>query len=93
MAGAGAPSHLRPLTGRVYRSANFRTLGIGESAVSQLLDELTRRPQPYVGTYAKDDGVHVRVTASADDPARGRTRPSRNPGGGAPSTRRPRLRR
>ena len=57
------------LTGRVYRSANLRTLGIGESAVSQLLDELTRRPQPYVGTYAKDDGVHVRVTASADDSA------------------------
>src|SRR5215218_519004 len=57
------------LTSRVYRSANLRTLGIGESAVSQLLDELTRRPQPYVGTYAKDDGVHVRVTASADDPA------------------------
>ena len=57
------------LTGRVYRSANLRTLGIGESAVSQLLDELTRRPQPYVGTYAKDDGVHVRVTAAADDDA------------------------
>lgn len=57
------------LTGRVYRSANLRTLGIGESAVSQLLNELTRSPQPYVGTYAKDDGVHVRVTASADDPA------------------------
>jgi nicotinamide-nucleotide amidase len=56
------------LTARVYRSANLRTLGIGESAVSQLLDELTRHPQPYVGTYAKDDGVHVRVTASADDP-------------------------
>ena len=55
------------LTGRVYRSANLRTLGIGESAVSQLLDELTRRPQPYVGTYAKDDGVHVRVTAAADN--------------------------
>ena len=57
------------LTGRVYRSANLRTLGIGESAVSHLLDELTQRPRPYVGTYAKDDGVHVRVTASADDPA------------------------
>jgi nicotinamide-nucleotide amidase len=57
------------LTGRVYRTVNLRTLGIGESAVSQLLDELTRRPYPYIGTYAKDDGVHVRVTASADDPA------------------------
>lgn len=49
----------------VYRSANLRTLGIGESAVSELLGELTQRPEPYVGTYAKDDGVHVRVTASA----------------------------
>lgn len=56
------------LTGHVYRSANLRTLGIGESAVAHLLNELTQRPQPYVGTYAKDDGVHVRVTASADDP-------------------------
>lgn len=52
--------------GSIYKSANLRTLGIGESAVSELLDELTRRPQPYVGTYAKDDGVHVRVTASGD---------------------------
>jgi nicotinamide-nucleotide amidase len=53
------------LAGMVYRSANLRTLGIGESAVSELLGELTQRPQPYIGTYAKDDGVHVRVTASA----------------------------
>ena len=63
------PRIISRLTGRVYRSANLRTLGIGESAVSHLLDELTQRPEPYVGTYAKDDGVHVRVTASADDPA------------------------
>ena len=54
------------MTGRVYRSANLRTLGIGESAVSHLLGELTQRTQPYIGTYAKDDGVHVRVTAAAD---------------------------
>jgi nicotinamide-nucleotide amidase len=54
------------LTGRVYRSTNLRTLGVGESAVSHLLDELTRQPEPYIGTYAKDDGVHVRVTAAAD---------------------------
>jgi nicotinamide-nucleotide amidase len=57
------------LDGAVYRSANLRTLGIGESAVAELLGELTRRPHPYVGTYAKDDGVHVRVTATAHDAA------------------------
>lgn len=53
---------------RVFRSVNLRTLGIGESAVSNLLDELTKLDEPYVGTYAKDDGVHVRITASADTP-------------------------
>jgi nicotinamide-nucleotide amidase len=53
------------LPGNVYRSANLRTLGIGESAVAQVLDELTRLPQPSIGTYAKDDGVHIRVTAAA----------------------------
>jgi nicotinamide-nucleotide amidase len=57
------------LTGYVYRSANLRTLGIGESAVAELLDELTRLPQPYIGTYAKDDGVHVRITAAAANAA------------------------
>ena len=50
---------------RAYRSTNIRTLGIGESAVSEQLGELTKTENPYVGTYAKDDGVHVRVTASA----------------------------
>jgi nicotinamide-nucleotide amidase len=52
--------------GAVFRSMNLRTLGIGESAVSEILDEMTQRPWPYIGTYAKNDGVHVRVTARAD---------------------------
>jgi len=51
----------------VYRSANLRTLGIGESAVSEVLGNLTQQTEPYVGTYAKDDGVHVRVTAASAD--------------------------
>ena len=50
---------------RAYRSLNLRTLGIGESAAAELLGDLTKSENPYVGTYAKDDGVHVRVTASA----------------------------
>lgn len=61
------------LGGTVFRTTNLRTLGIGESAVSELLGELTRQSQPYIGTYAKDDGVHVRVTASASDAAHAET--------------------
>jgi nicotinamide-nucleotide amidase len=53
--------------GAVFRSTNLRTLGIGESAVSEILGEMTQRPWPYIGTYAKNDGVHVRVTARAND--------------------------
>ena len=52
---------------RAYRSHNIRTLGIGESALAERLDEITRTDNPYVGTYAKDDGVHVRITASHKD--------------------------
>jgi nicotinamide-nucleotide amidase len=57
------------LSGSVYRTGNLRTLGIGESAVAELLGELTLQSHPFVGTYAKDDGVHIRVTAAANDAA------------------------
>jgi nicotinamide-nucleotide amidase len=50
---------------RAFRTTNVRTLGIGESALAERLGDLTQSTNPYVGTYAKDDGVHVRVTASA----------------------------
>ena len=50
---------------RAIRSLTFKTIGIGESAAEQLLDDLVKIPNPTVATYAKDDGVHVRVTATA----------------------------
>ncbi|HNQ98998.1 MAG TPA: CinA family nicotinamide mononucleotide deamidase-related protein [Trueperaceae bacterium] len=45
----------------------FKTIGIGESLVAEMLGELTDQPNPSVATYAKADGVHVRVAAKADD--------------------------
>jgi nicotinamide-nucleotide amidase len=54
------------LPARSVQTVTLRTLGIGESAAEQLLDDLVRRANPVVATYAKDDGVHVRVTAAAD---------------------------
>ena len=44
----------------------FKTQGIGESAVAERLGELTLAANPSVATYAKRDGVHVRVAAKAD---------------------------
>lgn len=51
------------------RSRTLKLLGIGESAVEEALRELVRSTAPTVATYAKSDGVHVRVTDRDDDPA------------------------
>ena len=44
------------------RSRTLKLLGIGESAVEEALGDLVRSTAPTVATYAKSDGVHVRVT-------------------------------
>ena len=55
------------LPGDVFRSTTFKTIGIGESAAEQELGDLVGRTDPIVATYAKDDGVHIRITAKARD--------------------------
>jgi nicotinamide-nucleotide amidase len=41
----------------------LKTIGIGESLAETHLHPLILRADPIVATYAKDDGVHIRVTA------------------------------
>jgi nicotinamide-nucleotide amidase len=53
--------------GAVILSRTLKTLGIGESAVEEELREMTGLANPTVATYAKQDGVHVRITAKASD--------------------------
>src|SRR5690606_31952229 len=53
-------------TSRLF-TRTFKTYGIGESLVAERLGGLTRQANPSVATYAKRDGVHVRVAAKADD--------------------------
>jgi len=48
--------------GSVLRSRTLKLLGIGESTVEERLDELVQSRAPTVATYAKNDGVHVRIT-------------------------------
>ncbi len=47
-------------------SRTLKTIGIGESAAEQELGELVNGTNPTTATYAKDDGVHVRITAKAE---------------------------
>lgn len=46
----------------------LKTHLIGESSVAERLGTLTDGANPSVATYAKRDGVHVRVAAKADTP-------------------------
>lgn len=63
--------HVEPtlFAGEVLRSRTLKLLGIGESAVEEALGELVRSTAPTVATYAKNDGVHVRITDKAVDAA------------------------
>ena len=59
-----------PLAGvTIIDTITLKTMGIGESAAEQAIHDLVAAAHPIVATYAKDDGVHVRVTAIGSDAA------------------------
>jgi len=70
----GVPREMTPMwegveptltRGGALRWKTLKLLGIGESAVEERLAELVRSTSPTVATYAKNDGVHVRVADKA----------------------------
>jgi nicotinamide-nucleotide amidase len=52
--------------GRVLVTRTLKTIGMGEGGVEELLQPLIRSSNPTLATYAKQDGVHVRMGAKAD---------------------------
>lgn len=48
-------------------STTVKTIGIGESAAEDMIKDIIHRGNPVVATYAKNDGVHIRITASDAD--------------------------
>jgi nicotinamide-nucleotide amidase len=70
-------TELRPrLAGRpgggVIVSRTLKVLGLGESAAEQIIKGLLACENPTIGTYAKQDGIHLRLTAKAADEAAAR---------------------
>ena len=77
----GPPREMRPMwhehvlprlaalgLGADVASRTFRLTGIGESQVAEILGEdLLRRPNPEVATYARVEAVDVRVSAVGED--------------------------
>ncbi len=49
----------------VIRSKTVKTFGMSEALVDERLGELLRGSNPTIGVYAKQDGIHIRVTARA----------------------------
>lgn len=73
----GPPRELKPMwleqamprlefEGSLLHRRTFKTTGLGESDLADLLAGLSDQANPSVATYAKRDGVHVRVAAKAD---------------------------
>jgi hypothetical protein len=76
----GPPHEMRPMWLEQVRprlafpTAKFiartlKTFGIGESHVAERLGQLTTLANPSVATYAKRDGVHVRIAAKGGSEA------------------------
>src|SRR5436309_3457454 len=70
----GVPREMTPMwesvepsltRGGALRWRTLKLLGIGESAVEEKLGELVRSSSPTLATYAKNDGVHVRIAEKA----------------------------
>src|SRR5579884_3575735 len=55
--------------GEVILTRTLKVLGLGESAVEERILELVPLTNPTVATYAKADGIHVRITALGEDEA------------------------
>jgi nicotinamide-nucleotide amidase len=59
---------------QIIDTVQIKTIGVGESDAEERIHDLILAGDPQVATYAKDDGVHIRVTAIGDDPVEVRRR-------------------
>ena len=59
------PRLLRSEDSAVIHTRIVKVLGIGESHVEEIIQPLLASTNPTLATYAKSDGIHVRITAKA----------------------------
>lgn len=68
------PRVLEKSGAQIIDTVQIKTIGIGESDAEERIHDLVLAADPEVATYAKDDGVHIRVTALGTDPDEVRAR-------------------
>jgi len=59
---------LQERTGAIILSRTIKTFGLSEAKVDELVTPLISSPNPTLATYAKLDGIHLRITAKATRP-------------------------
>ena len=60
------------LRGEVILTRNIKTTGISEGGLDEMVSEYLGVENPYLGIYAKPDGIHLRIIARAPDEESGR---------------------
>ncbi|MBI2847252.1 MAG: competence/damage-inducible protein A [Chloroflexi bacterium] len=53
--------------GVVIISRTLKTFGISEAKVDEMVSHLTPSMNPTIGIYARQDGIHLRITAKAEN--------------------------
>jgi nicotinamide-nucleotide amidase len=51
--------------GTVILSRTFKTIGLGEALVGEQVGSLFGQVNPYLGIYARQDGIHLRIISKA----------------------------
>ena len=62
-----APRLLQRSHGRVIITRNIKTNGLSEALVDELISPWLGKENPYLGIYAKPDGIHLRIIARASN--------------------------
>jgi len=63
------PRLARRISGGAIVSRILKLIGIGESNAEEVVGDLTHSINPTLATYAKSDGIHLRLTAKAATPS------------------------
>ena len=58
---------LETAVGNVLLTRTLKTIGLSEGAVDEMASPVLGIDNPYVGIYAKPDGIHIRIIAKGPD--------------------------
>ncbi len=72
------PEIRRRFSGEVIFSKTFKTFGVPESTVGEMVSPLFSSANPTLGIYAKPDGIHLRLAAKAPDEAKAKELMAKN---------------